>query len=272
MVTGEEHAGARVAQADVGRLVPRRVDHLEVSAGAERDPVAIFHRLGGRFGRQEVVGDGVHRRQFGNLVWRSAVPGGHCCGLADETGRVVVPIDQRWDPLVHHEPPTVVAHETGRHPDVVDVEMGTDEPPDRGVGETEDGQPGGDGGEAIGGVHPAIDHRDLVVALDHVRVDPAQPGEGKRDRDDVDAVAERPGTILAHPWTLSLTAKLTSMLTRKAAGAPDSSTVPPISTTWNDSMASMVSAALASTAPMASSNEVGEVPESRMVLVIMVRN
>ncbi len=104
---------------------------------AESDPVAIGDRLGGRFGWQEVVGDGLHRRQLGNLVGRSAVSGGHGCGFADEPGRVVVAVDQRRDPLVHDQPPTAVGDETGRHADMVDVEMGADEPPDRGVGETE---------------------------------------------------------------------------------------------------------------------------------------
>ena len=87
--------------------------------------------------------------------------------------------------------------------------------------------------------------RSGAIRFDHVGVDPAQPGNGKRDRDDVHSVSQGAGcSLVAHPCTLSLTTKSTSSTTGRWRVLQSDRPSPPQLDHLVQSMASMVRAAL----------------------------
>ena len=57
----------------MGPLVPRRVHHLEVAVGAQRDSVAVLDRGGRRFDHREEIGSRLDPTQLVDLMPRGTV-------------------------------------------------------------------------------------------------------------------------------------------------------------------------------------------------------
>ena len=191
MVAGEEDPCPRVAQTDVGRLVPWGVNHLERATIADVDSLTVGHRVIRRIDKRHVVGAGgqVAGNRAQHTRWDAVSPA-DAKEPIDVSGRVVVPIDQFGGPLVHHEPATQLTDQSGRHADVIEVEMRYDQRVHRRFVQTEPPEPITNRFPSRLPVRPTVEEEDPPICLDGVGVDPGRALEGKWCRDHVDPVAQ----------------------------------------------------------------------------------
>ena len=108
----------------------------------------------------------------------------------DVSGCVVVTIDQLGGSLVHHEPAAQLVDQSGRHTDMIEVEMRYDQRVHRRLLQTEQPEPITNRFPSRLPVRPAVEEEDPPICLDCVGVDPGRALEGKWCRDEVDPVAQ----------------------------------------------------------------------------------
>ncbi len=256
VVAGEEGSGERVPEADVRRVMTRGVHHLQPAAIAQVDAVPVDECVVRGLDGGHVVGPGHLAGHDLEDVGRDAVR------LADPVEPfhvargVVVAVDQLGCSIMHHESTAPLAHETRRHPDMVEMEMRHHQGVDRVLTEPESAEPLPDRPPSGLPIGPAVEHQEPTAGLDDIGVDPGRALERERCRDEMDAVPQRLWGRGGHPCsTGSLIPNLMSRVTVNTVGAPESSTFPPTLTILKLCMSEMVLAALARTVRTASSIE-----------------
>ena len=91
---------------------------------------------------------------------------------------------------MHHEPAAQLLDQSGRHADVIEVEMRDDQRVHRRLVQTELPEPITNRFPSRLPIRPAVEEEDPPVCLDGVGVDPGRALEGEWCRDQVDPVAQ----------------------------------------------------------------------------------